>query len=482
MGVDPHRGSTGGAASPLRRGARALTAAAAVSAMLAGTVAPATAQSAGTGSVDPGSLVPSFPPGSLVGTPSLSIAALTQLGAPVPLTSVLGSVGAIGSGDFPRPGSSQPPGGPVAVRDDAITETAVRRIEPLFRGSTDPVDSRAEVWTVASRSMQREVRVEVYRAPAGVDAPNVYFLDGVGSEIPSGWSTGMGWGDPVLRDRAVNVIAPTGGPASMWSDWQRDDPVLGPNKWETFLTEELPPLLRSGLDGVAGPLAHNGSWGVMGLSMGASAALHLANSYDMFDAVAGVSGAYSTLDELGYQYARLTVDARHGDVTNMWGPRGSADWVAHDTIADPSGLAGKSVYLSAATGLVGSSELGRFGSNELVLLDGHVLEKGSYESTRRLASALEDVPGVTLTTNYMPTGIHNWPVFVTQMLPGMDAVLAGLPAAEPNADPAAGGPADSAGGSTGSAGSSGSAGPAGSSGSARSVGAGSPAIAGSVGS
>ena len=49
--------------------------------------------------------------------------------------------------------------------------------------------------------MQRTVRVEVYRAPDGVDAPNVYFLDGVGSESPSGWSTGMGWGDPALRDR-----------------------------------------------------------------------------------------------------------------------------------------------------------------------------------------------------------------------------------------------------------------------------------------
>lgn len=471
-----------GSAAPLRTGiVRALGVLAAISGLTVAGLAPATAQSLDPGSVDPGSLVPSVPPGSLVGVPSLSVAALTQLGAPIPITSVLGSVGAVGSGDFPRPESSSPPGAPRATRDPAITSSAVRSVEQLFPGSADEADRRAEVWTVTSKSMQRAIRVEVYRAPDGVDAPNVYFLDGVGSEVPSGWSTGMGWGDRALRDKEMNVIVPTGGPASMWSDWQADDPVLGPNNWETFLTEELPPLLETGIPGSVVPLAHNGGWGVMGLSMGASAALHLANRNEMFDAVAGVSGAYSTTDELGYQYARLTVAARHGDVTNMWGPRGSRAWVDHDTAADPSGLAGKAVYLSAATGLVGSSELGRFGSNELVLVDGHVLEKGSYESTRRLEAALAEVPGVDLRMNYIPTGIHNWPVFVSQMRPGMEHVLSGLPKAVPNqlrlAGAAVGGgvgaagsgsasaPASLAGGSGGSSGSTGSTGSTGSGGS-----------------
>ncbi|MET3862003.1 diacylglycerol O-acyltransferase/trehalose O-mycolyltransferase [Dietzia sp. 2505] len=434
-----------------------------VAALLIG--AGAGAGTAGAQSLDPGSLVPSVAPGSLFGVPSLSVAALTQLGAPIPLTSVLGSVAAAGSGDFPRPGSSQPPSGPVSTRDGSITQTTVRSIAPLFPGSLNPVDRRAEVWTVTSASMQRTVRVEVYRAPDGVDAPNVYFLDGVGSESPSGWSTGMGWGDPALRDRAVNVIAPTGAPASMWSDWQADDPVLGPNMWETFLIDELPPLLEQGLTGSAAPLAHNGSWGVMGLSMGASAAVHLANTNPgMFDAVAGISGAYSTTDELGYQYARLTVAARNGDATNMWGPRGSQAWRDHDTVADPSGLAGKTVYLSAATGRVGSAELGHFGSNEMILVDGHVLEKGSYESTRKLESTLADVAGVDLRMNYMPTGIHNWPVFVTQMQPGMDHILSGLAPAVPSLRAAAGGvdPGSAGSGSLGSAGSLGSTGSAGS--------------------
>lgn len=467
MPVRPATDSHGGVrAHPGVRTLRRLTAVAA-----AGLLAVTGVGSSAAQSLDPGSLVPSVAPGSLLGTPSLSVAALTQLGAPIPLTAVLGSLGAAGSSDFARPGSSTPPSTPLATRDLSINADTVREVRPMFPGSLNPDDARAEVWTVTSKSMQRAIRVEVYRAPAGVDAPNVYFLDGVGSESPSGWSGGMGWGDPALREREVNVIVPTGAPSSMWSNWQKDDPVLGPNNWETFLTDELPSLLTHGLAESAEPLAHNGDWGVLGVSMGAASALHLANTNPrMFSGAGGVSGAYSTTDELGFQYARLTVAARHGDATNMWGPRGSTDWQKHDTVANPVGLEGMNVYLSAATGRVGSSELGRFGSNELVLIDGHILEKGSYESTRKLESALADVPGVNLRTNYMPSGIHNWPVFVTEMLPGMDHILSGLEDAIPNNRTTAGTPGNSSAGSAGSLGSAGSSGSSGSAGSLGSAG------------
>lgn len=468
-----------GVGRPARLIRGAATSAAALALVITG-VAPVGAQSVDPGSV--GSVSPTAP-GSLYGAPSLSVAALTQIGAPIPLTAVLGSVDAAGSSEFPRPGSSDAPGPSVATRDSSITSSVVQRVEPLFPGSPNAVDRRAEVWTVTSAAMQRAIRVEVYRAPGGVDAPNVYFLDGVGSDVPSGWSTGMGWGDGALRDRNVNVVVPTGGPSSMWSDWREDDPVLGPNKWETFLTEELPPLLEEGLDGSARPLAHNGSWGVLGISMGASAALHLTNrNPDMFDAAAGVSGAYSTMDDLGYQYSRLTVSARHGDVTNMWGPRGSQAWEEHDTTADPSGLAGKSVYLSAATGLVGSTELGHFGSNEMILIDGHILEKGSYESTRDLESALASVKDVDLRTNYLPSGIHNWPVFVPQIRPAMDHILSGLAPAVRTALRAAGGVEADSLGPLGSAGSGDSVGSNGSDGSIGSAGSGRAGSSGSAGS
>ena len=112
MGNEPHFGRRGSGRGDRRRGLSALAIGAVVITTTATGLPVAGAQSTGPGSVDPGSLVPSVAPGSLLGAPSLSIAASTQLGAPIPVTSVLGSVGAIGSSDFPRPGSSQPPAGP----------------------------------------------------------------------------------------------------------------------------------------------------------------------------------------------------------------------------------------------------------------------------------------------------------------------------------------------------------------------------------
>src|SRR5699024_6651802 len=153
----------------------------------------------------------------------------------------------------------------------------VRSVEPLRPGSSDPADQRAEVWTVTSQSMERTVRVEVYRAPEGMDSPNVYFLDGVGSVIPSGCSGGMVWCGAWRRERDVNVSDRTGEQGSLGSDWQEYDGVLGRNSWETFLTGELRLLLEKD-HGETPALAHSGDWGALDVSMGAASALHLANA------------------------------------------------------------------------------------------------------------------------------------------------------------------------------------------------------------
>ena len=70
------------------------------------------------------------------------------------------------------------------------------------------------------------ITVEVHRA-ANPGAPFLYLLDGVGSELPSGF---MQWGAAEqFADQNVNLIIPTGGQGSMWSDWNAPDPVLGMN-------------------------------------------------------------------------------------------------------------------------------------------------------------------------------------------------------------------------------------------------------------
>ena len=366
---------------------------------------------------------PLGPVGSLRGVPSGSIAGSSYLSNIFPLGSVLAGVDAVGSGEFPRPGTS--PSQPVNTRDNSIEETELRDVRPLYSEAdreTNPQLDRAEVWTVTSESMQREVRLEVYHAPAGVEqAPIVYFLPGVGGEAPSFFSGVFGFNNPEALARPVTVVAPTGAPSSMFADWIDDDPVLGPNMWETFLTDELPGLLDE-----AESIRHNGHYGTIGLSMGGGPAVHLLNRHPgMFGAAAGISSCYSSTDPIGYQYHRLTAEARGGDATNMWGPRNSAQWQRHDTKSDPSGLAGKRVYLSAATGFIGSTDFNVFGSEELILTEGHLLERGAYECTVAFEQTLRD-EGVDHRVDYEPFGIHNWPVFGPPLNPAMEYMMPAL--------------------------------------------------------
>lgn len=227
--------------------------------------------------------------------------------------------------------------------------------------------------------------------------------------------------------------------------------VVPPSNWETFLTDELPGLL----DGQES-IRHNGYFGAMGLSMGGGPAVHLVNRHpEMFQAAAGISSCYSSQDPIGYQYTRLTVEAVGGDIENMWGPRGGQRWDHHDTKADPSGLQDKRVYLSAATGFIGSTDLTVFGSDEMIMIDGHLLERGAYECTVAFEQTLRD-EGVEHHVDYEPFGIHNWPVFGPPLGPAMDYMMPAL-GPTPHAGGAGVGPGTvGAVGPSGSAGSSGS--------------------------
>jgi|GEM_PF-286005 len=430
---------------------------------------PAGSQQGSVGAQDPavGSvpLQPSPAQGSLHGLATGSVAGLTYLGGSVPLGVVLGGLDAVGSSDFARPGGPTAHGEPRGTRDTAITPTRVVGDRPRYDNENGE-NARARVWTVESAAMQRRIEVEVYLAPDGVKGPAVYFLDGLGSENPSGWSRGsMGFGNPDIRSRPMTVVAPMGGPSSMWSDWNSDDPHLGANEWETFLATELPPLLKEKLGDT-----FNGHMGALGVSMGAAGAVNLVNRANRgdygpdaqrFDAAGGVSGCYSTTDDLGYQYVRLTVEASGGTPAKLWGERGSQQWRAHDSVVDHRGLDSSRVYLSAATGLIGKTDLVNFGSDEQLLLDGHILEKGAFESTHRLENALRG-SGATVATDYEPTGIHNWPVFVPRTASALDHMFGpdknGMGPIGTSSGPRAGLRAAGAGTAQGSAGSTGSTG------------------------
>ena len=138
---------------------------------------------------------------------------------------------------------------------------------------------------VRSNAMNRSVPVCIVKAGGSGPKPTLYLLDGLRApNNNSGWliNTDVArW----MNGKGANVAIPFGGGGSFYTDWQSPDPALGVNKWETFLTRELPRHMaaRHGSD--------NRRNGIAGLSMSGTSALNLASRHpNFYKAVASYSG------------------------------------------------------------------------------------------------------------------------------------------------------------------------------------------------
>ncbi|QNG18033.1 esterase family protein [Rhodococcus triatomae] len=198
---------------------------------------------------------------------------------------------------------------------------------------------------VHSNAMNKTVPVKVLKAAGGGPAPTLYLLDGLRApDNNNGWliETDV---EQFFADKRVNVVIPFGGGGSFYTDWQQPDPVLGVNKWETFLTKELPPVMADqfGSDGVNNAVA--------GLSMSGTSALNLAiNNPDFYKAVGSFSG-YPVVSSPGFaQGIQVSVAEMGGSASNMWGTWPLGDWTRNDPILNVGKLQGKGVYISSGSG------------------------------------------------------------------------------------------------------------------------------------
>lgn len=342
--------------------------------------------------------------------------ALFSAAGSLPLGSTTELLTAFGSADLPLgPGSSSPLYGVVRPVDESInTAQFIEVVE---------TDGVYEKWLVHSAAMQREVILEVVPAEGDAPAPVLYLLDGVDSpDGHTGWSI-----HDKLGDDNVHLVAPTGAYASFFSDWEKEDPNLGNHKWETFLTDELPGIYAEGLaerDELAGM---TDKAGIAGISMGAQAAMHLAATHpEIYDGVMSFSGYYSTMDPLGYQTIRLTVETRGGDMDNMWGPHGSERWLHHDTIAHPEGLENSKVYFSAGNGEFLPEDMAPYKDDDIQgMFLGILLERGVYEGTKDFERVLKR-EGIDHKVVYTETGVHNWYNFMKTFDQGWDYIRPAL--------------------------------------------------------
>ncbi|TLG09068.1 esterase family protein [Nocardia cyriacigeorgica] len=258
-----------------------------------------------------------------------------------------------------------------------------------------PIAPRVSQIDVYSPSMDKVVTNRVIRA-AGAGAPTLYLLTGAG-----GGSDGISWWNDTdvaqfFADRNVNVVMPVGGGYSLYTDWMADDPLMGRNKWQTYLTHELPGVMDARL-GASGRNA------IAGVSMSGASAIDLAiQGGPLYSAVASYSGCPWATDPVGVSLAGAQVLRGGGNPGNVWGMPGGPGWQAHDAFLNAHRLAGKSIFLSAASGIPGGIDKGG--------LPMPPVEAIASACTGAFAGRLASL-GIPATHINRPSGSHTWGQF-----------------------------------------------------------------------
>lgn len=286
----------------------------------------------------------------------------------------------------------------------------------------------ANLWsaTAYSESMKSEIPLQVIR-PAGTnsDAPTLYLLNGAG-----GGEDGANWIDQTdaaafFAAKNINVVIPTKGIGSYYTNWIATDPKIGRPQWQTFLTRELPEIVDASLN-------TNGRNAIAGLSMSATSVLSLAESApQVYRSVASYSGCARTSNAEGQAAVRSIVHIASGaDASNMWGPPSSPHWRANDPYVNAAKLRGLSIYISAGSGLPGAYDTPDQQApgappiaNQIVV--GGALEAAARRCTQDMVARLRQL-NIPAVVNLPTTGTHSWRYWQDALHHSWPTIAAGL--------------------------------------------------------
>lgn len=287
----------------------------------------------------------------------------------------------------------------------------VAAAQPLDASSITSVDKDGRTWNlqVYSAAMDKDITVQVQRpADESKPAANLYLLSGLDAgEGSASWQQQT---DALsfLSDKQVNVVLPIGGRGSYYADWRQEDPKLGVNKWQTFLTKELPPLLDS-------TLGSTGLNSLAGLSTSGTAVLQMAESAPgLFKSVAAYSGCAQIADPLGRQFLKLPVETwAGGNTINMYGPDNDPAWVENDPVINAEKLRGTNLYISSGSGVPTPADVQYYtegnGPQGVVNLGlGVVIEGATNYCSHNLMNKLNELD-IPATYQFPPVGTHYWP-------------------------------------------------------------------------
>ncbi len=307
---------------------------------------------------------------------------------------------------------------PANVAGDAPTAVLSGDVPPLteespfWRHAVAETGGRAREVLAWSPSMDRTVPLAVLTAEPG--APTLYLLNGAdGGEGAANWIEQSSVLD-FYADKNVNVVIPMAGAFSYYTDWLEENPQLGGRqRWETFLTTELPGPMEAHLG--AGPQR-----AIAGMSMSATSSLLLAqHNPGFYDAVGSFSGCAATTSPMGRTYAEITVDRGGGTVDQMWGAPDSPYALHNDALLNAEKLRGTELYISNGSGLAGRWDLpssprltgfDQAQTSEAVATTvgvGGLIEAATNTCTHDLKARL-DALEIPADYNFTPTGTHSW--------------------------------------------------------------------------
>lgn len=286
---------------------------------------------------------------------------------------------------------------PAGVTVDRIEWLTQRRVAVFINSAAMP-DEPIQVQILLARD---------WHSRPDAKFPEVWALDGLRArDDENGWTIETNI-EQFYADKNVNVILPVGGESSFYSDWQKPD--KGKHyKWETFLTKELVPLLNS-------EYRSNGKRAVVGLSMGGTAAMNLAQrNPHLFDFVGSFSGYLDTTTTgMPTAIKASQLDAGGYNSEAMWGPAGSQDWIDHDPKLGIEALKGKTVYVSSGSGKddYGLPDSVAKGPAVPAGVGLEVISRMSTQTFERYAKKA----GVPIITRYRPSGVHSWDYWQYEM-------------------------------------------------------------------
>lgn len=292
----------------------------------------------------------------------------------------------------------------------AITPAA--HATPLV--SAGSVTAKTTTIVVHSTAMNRDIPLTVI-APRDVSRPRgvLYLLNGAGGgEDAANWVNKTDI-ESFFANKNVYVVIPNQGAFSYYTDWLRPDPVLGVNKWSTFLGTELPAVIDR-------TYRTTGRNAIGGISSSGTSVLNLAIAHPgRYRAAASYSGCASTSDPVSQQFIKLVVERRGGGNTqNMWGPDNGPLWRANDPVVNAAKLRGISLYISNATGLPGRHDNSVAVPNRVTLTDqivvGGGIEAATSLCTQQLLHRLQSLR-IPYTADVGQAGTHSWGYWQDQL-------------------------------------------------------------------